>query len=657
MYLEDGKCAQCGKLIDDSSKHAKHNFDLKDFSSTVAAGLRPLFCSQHCVDSIVDSNLVENNRKVVENLWRDRFKTNMRSAEDLYEHELGHCKKAEERELTDARSHILELKREGFNDGSDTIWRIKSEYRKKQDDITTKYHNLKREEERKLEQNLFETRTNFDQAKPERLKRALIDFFSEYAEAKKRVAAMEPPPPEITDHHRFEHTHILGPTGSGKTTLIQKLVMGDLAKPNPPAIVIIDPKGRMVERIAKLKYLLAGPEPALMQRVVVIDPTHKPAPPLNLFKQTGSAAAINYAINNFDYLFAQAGSELTPMMRPLFRFCARLMFSVPNADILTLMDFLESKPGDARFQPHIDQLTDIGAKRFFTKDFYAEGYRATREQVKRRFNDILSMPEILAAFTSPSPPLDLEKCLQERSIVLVHTGLTSLGPMESRILGRHIINLTIGAAFARGTNGPPAFLFIDEFQDFVDEQATAKQLRLAREYNLGIICAHQNMYCDELNDALRSAISGNTAIKYSAKVYGSDKSYMLKDLGCDEQFLDAQVQDKEKQLVRFACVVKGYPPFPVSIKYPNITPEHHMPQSLFNDIMAAKKWMLHPKAMNETIKTTLQNVRQLRQPPASDDPNEYKLHPPETTVKLKPDSPKPQSTPPKPDDSDSATEW
>jgi hypothetical protein len=608
MYLEPGKCAQCGKIIAESAKFAPHNVE---YNSYAVHKYRPYFCSPHCLQSAVDSFYSEDAElKNLNTKWdsaKNVYERRIKDSEDEYKNK---CKKLDAdhdafikriARLTDNYSGNFygDDGRQILDHESSTIDKKNQAYRSHldwTDGIRTNY---------------FEELGKIGKPRATLLEKAIQDaklkLFSVYHTSRNdyEIANAPPSPPTITDAHRFEHTHILGPTGSGKTTLIQQLVMADLAKPNPPAIVIIDPKGRMVERIAKLKYLIAGPEPPLIRRVVIINPTHTPAPPMNLFKQTGSAASINYAINNFDYLFAQAGSELSPMMRPLFRFCARLMFSIPNADILMLMDFLESKPGDPRFQPYIDQLTDIGAKRFFTKDFYAEGYRATREQVKRRFNDILSMPEILAAFTSPSPPLDLERCLQERAIVLVHTGLTTLGPMESRILGRHIINLTIGAAFARGTNGPPAFLYIDEFQDFVDDQATAKQLRLAREYNLGIICAHQNMYCEELNDALRSAISGNTAIKYCAKVYGSDRSYMLKDLGCNEEFLDAQVQDKAQQFVRFACVVKGHPPFPISIKYPNITPEHHMAQSYFDILLTLMQQKLHPAAPKHAVKPAL----------------------------------------------------
>src|ERR1700692_4784690 len=95
----------------------------------------------------------------------------------------------------------------------------------------------------------------------------------------------------IPDRIRFEHTHILGPSGSGKTTLIEQLILDDLAKPNPPAIVVIDPKGLMVERIARLAAIPRD-------RLVIVDPTSEPLPALNMFERPPKGTE-NQVISNF----------------------------------------------------------------------------------------------------------------------------------------------------------------------------------------------------------------------------------------------------------------------------------------------------------------------------------------------------------------------
>jgi hypothetical protein len=165
----------------------------------------------------------------------------------------------------------------------------------------------------------------------------------------------------------------------------------------------------------------------------------------------------------------------------------------------------------------------------------------------------------------------------------------------------------LSAAFARGKSGPPAFLYVDEFQDFVDEEATPRHLRLAREYNLGMILAHQQVYCNEFNDSIRSSVS-STTIKYCSKVFGQDRSYMLRDLGCEEAFLDAQTPDHKNHTVKFACVLKGQPPVSVAVDYPNIVPSMQMDEADYDNLLHHNSQRLHPSPIARSAVETSSQV-------------------------------------------------
>ena len=106
------------------------------------------------------------------------------------------------------------------------------------------------------------------------------------------------------------------------------------------------------------------------------------------------------------------------------------------------------------------------------------------------------------------------------------------------------------APLSRSQQWTPAFLVIDEFQDFADEEKTPEMLRLAREYNLGVVIAHQNMFCAELNDDIRNAISTNTSIKYAASPEGGDLNYMARDMRCEPDFLKTQTKQRQHRQVR-----------------------------------------------------------------------------------------------------------
>ena len=357
---------------------------------------------------------------------------------------------------------------------------------------------------------------------------------------------------------RYEHTHILGGSGSGKTTLIQQLIFDDLKSHDPPAMVVIDPKGLLASRLRQLA-VFHPTDGRLANRLVVVDPADAPA--LGMFDVHSSN--LNHLIESFAYIFSTADARLTQRQSIPFSYVVRLVFSM-GGDIDTLMDVLDDEPKkkeQSRFLPAIEALSasDRGAKRFFERDFFNSAFSETRKQIKTRLYEVMSRPELLNMLGAAHSKLNMTECLQQRKIVLVNTSMNKLGVKGSQLLGRYIISLTLNAAFSR-TDIPrnewtPSFLYIDEFQDFADEEKTPEILRLAREYNLGVILAHQNMYCDELNNSIRTSISTNTSIKFCASPEGLDLNYMARDLRCEPGFLSKQ--QKKDGTVFFASFARG----------------------------------------------------------------------------------------------------
>jgi hypothetical protein len=404
-------------------------------------------------------------------------------------------------------------------------------------------------------------------------------------------------PRPIPDHIRYEHTHILGPSGSGKTTLIQELILADLAKPDPPAIVIIDPKGLLVDRISKLALFADR----LKDRLVIVDPTREPLPALNMFEPPPKGTE-NQVISNFAYIFSQARAPLTAKMVPPFAFAVRLMFTIPNANIFTLMDLFDDGPKQRAFQKHIDKLPDEASRRFFANDFYSSTYGETRGQIKSRLYEIIARPELTEMFNAPVRKLDMFECLQHRKIVLVNTGMLKLGPTGSQLLGRFIISSTLNAAYRRSliprSQWNAAYLYIDEFQDFADEDKTPELLRLAREYNLGVVLAHQNIHCLELNDALRTTISTNTSIKFCSSPEAIDQAYMARDLRCDTDFMRRYTTTGT--FATFARGMNLQHPFLTTVQFGNIDQQPQMSESSHQATLSnAREALTAPPQMSD----------------------------------------------------------
>jgi hypothetical protein len=119
---------------------------------------------------------------------------------------------------------------------------------------------------------------------------------------------------------RFEHTHILGGSGHGKTQLLQSLILRDLEqlREGKGSLVVIDSQGDMIRTILS-QTSLSG----MADRVVLIDPNDIEYPPcLNLFDfgldrlthydPVEREKLVNGAIALYEYMFgALLGADLT----------------------------------------------------------------------------------------------------------------------------------------------------------------------------------------------------------------------------------------------------------------------------------------------------------------------------------------------------------
>lgn len=393
-----------------------------------------------------------------------------------------------------------------------------------------------------------------------------------------------PSMPIMTDAIRFEHAWCLAAPGAGKTTLILKEIVDNLKRDNPPAMVILDPKGTITSQIASLAVF----DPAdgkHKDRILIVDPTDTIAPPaINMF-HPGNAERFrmyseaqrrqveNQTITLFSYVFASRENALTPQQSTCFNYLVRLLFSIEGANINTMLDLISDQlyqknaSLDASpWKAFIERQQPI-AQRWF-RDQYYNHLIETRKGIATRLYGLLEKPELEAVFSSRERKLDMFDALQTGKTVLVKVPKALLGRDGMELFGRYIIALTLASAFERitipdKTKWHPAFLYLDEFQEFADDEKSAELLQLAREFNLGVFVAHQDIP-SQLSESLRSTLATNTTTKYVSAVGASDANFMAREMHCEPEFFHQAV--KNSSCARFAWYVRGHTPQPVILE-------------------------------------------------------------------------------------------
>ena len=299
-----------------STARVENDHEIVDWLNEYCRGTSQEFQEKQCKEQIDKWNRLKKNARemATDDLKRQIDKTYI----DILEEQWKQKDKDWERECDDMQERIaltINLKKAEFA--------LQEELQRKQEKILREQEKIQQEEERKqreLEKAEEKARREWDK-----------DFESASTRHEKFLteeAFQEAIKPKVIPQHiRFEHTHILGPSGSGKTSLIQQLILEDIRtlKP-PPAYVVIDPKGLMVERLSRLD---------IEQRIIFIDPTKHPLPALDLFHQPElnlneqqRNRIRNQLIETFAYIFSTADARLTQRQSIPFAYVVRLVFSM-----------------------------------------------------------------------------------------------------------------------------------------------------------------------------------------------------------------------------------------------------------------------------------------------------------------------------------------
>ncbi len=372
---------------------------------------------------------------------------------------------------------------------------------------------------------------------------------------------------------RFEHTHVLGGTGHGKTQLLQYLIHHDLERAieGGLSVVVIDSQGDLIHKLSNLE-LFTGP---LAERLIIIDPADIEHPPaLNLFDAGldrldsytphQRELAFNSLVDIYGRFFGSLlGAELTAKQGAVFRYLARLMLTIEGATIHTMIELMDSaKP----FEGYIKKL-DPTAKRFFEQEFSRSGFNATRQQIKQRLYTVLSIPTFDRLFSAPKSKINFFDVLNGGSIVLVSTAKDLLKTDGAAIFGRFVLSLIEHAIMERATlkenERTPTFLYVDEAQDYFDETIETLLVQ-GRKQHFGLIMAHQNLA--QTSTRLNAVLAANTTIKFAGGISDKDARALASDMRTSVDMLLSM--RKRENHSEFALSVRNQTPHALKVDIP-----------------------------------------------------------------------------------------
>lgn len=303
------------------------------------------------------------------------------------------------------------------------------------------------------------------------------------------------------------HTHILGPTGTGKSNLLLHLIKADIAAGR--SVVLIDPKRDLaMDTLAII--------PAHRQReVVVIDPQMTSPVGINPLtadpKQQSRVA--DSVLATFHGLFP---SLFGPRTSDILHASLLTLMRAPEPTLLQLPRLLT----DARFRRSLTaSITDrVGLGSFWA---WWEALSSAQQAqaigpVMSRLRQFLLRPGLVGVLDQPRPRFHLAELFAAPKILIVSLNRGLLGSQSAALLGSLIVSQLWHLALQQAAI-PPAqrrivSLFLDEAQCFLHLDADlGEALEQSRSLRVAWHLAHQ--FRHQMPPTLMAGIDANTRNK------------------------------------------------------------------------------------------------------------------------------------------------
>lgn len=297
--------------------------------------------------------------------------------------------------------------------------------------------------------------------------------------------------------------YLLGKTGTGKSTLLETLMLDDIRKGK--GLALLDPHGDLLKRI---KERIPQARLADLVDFDVADATQpygfNPIANIAVDKRPLACSGL---IQVLKHLWSDSWG---PRLEYILRNCLLSLLDYPGANLSDILLLLSDHNYRKKVIPFIRNKQ---VKEFWLTEYdrYPERFRIEAiAPIQNKVGAFLSHPLLQRILTNPEKPLSLRRVMDEGKILLVNLAKGSLGEDTSNLLGSLLISRFDLAALSRADIPEPEridyALYLDEFHNFTT-QSLIFMLSELRKYRLSLVLAHQ--YLTQLEPTIRDAILGN----------------------------------------------------------------------------------------------------------------------------------------------------
>jgi Type IV secretion-system coupling protein DNA-binding domain len=327
-------------------------------------------------------------------------------------------------------------------------------------------------------------------------------------------------PVAITPGSATRGLYILGPTGTGKTSLIKNLVRDDLLQGR--GLAVVETNGDLIQDLLDII------PPQRLNDVVLLDPTDR-----------------DYAVGFNPFSSSPDASLVADQLGELFQRLWKAYWGVRTAQLAHMgLLTLARRPGstlldlprlylDSAFRARV--LSGLDDPVGLEPDWRWFEMLSAREQATviapllNKIRQFTARPSIRAVVGQATPPTSIQRIMAEQKILLVYLPKGLIGSETATLLGCLVLTSLWQAASER-TRLPlnqrhPFGLYVDEVQDFAAAPIPWDEMfAQGRKYGLALTVAHQNLA--QLPKELHEVVLANARSKAVFALSASDAKIM-----------------------------------------------------------------------------------------------------------------------------------
>ena len=331
------------------------------------------------------------------------------------------------------------------------------------------------------------------------------------------------------------HAAVLGPTGTGKSTVLARLIAQDVAAGR--GLVMIDPKGDLVEDVL-------GQIPRdRIPDVVVVDPADRDYAaginPLSTHIRTPELVA-DTVLATFHGLYE---SSWGPRTQDILHASLLTLAGHEGASLCALPLLLTNAAFRRRLRIGMDD--PIALDPFWAWfDNISDGERQQAiAPVLNKTRPFLFRRQVRAIVGQSEPRFHVEEIFTHRRIVLVSLARKLIGPEAASLFGALVIaelwQATLNRAHVPRELRHPVLVYADEFQTYTRLPTDlADALAQSRSLGVGWVLAHQHLA--QLPQDLRAAVLANARSRIVFQLAADDAHAVARTTAGDLTATDLQ---------------------------------------------------------------------------------------------------------------------